>query len=355
MTELLADTTSWLVGYRAPLGAAAIAFLVAWFATPMVRKFAIAKGAIDDPTRDDRRVHKEPTPRWGGIAIFVGVLVAVLGLLPFAYPRLPFPPYVLTILGCGAMVVIVGALDDLYQYKAKIQALFLLLVGVLVQFPFNESARVHIAGFALPWGDHQWVSLGWAAIPLTAFYIFVVTKTMDTIDGIDGLTAGISAIAATTLSIIATTFVLQERSGPSLSNSTYQEMPRIALMAAAVAGASIGFLRHNYNPARIFMGTGGAQFLGFMLACISIAGVLKWATAIALVVPMLAFGVPIMDAFIVVLRRIINRVPITQADKRHLHHTLLGQGLTQRQAVLVLYAAAATMAFVAYLVIRNNG
>ena len=178
------------------------------------------------------------------------------------------------------------------------------------------------------------LKFGLFAAPITAFYIFVVTKTMDTIDGLDGLAAGIAAIAACTLTIIA----------------TYGGQPRVAILAAALVGSSLGFLRHNYNPAKIFMGTGGAQFLGFSLACLSIVGAFKTAAAVAVLIPVLAFGVPIFDAAFVVIRRVISRQPITQADKRHMHHTLLGLGLSQRQTVLVLYALAATLS-VALLVV----
>ena len=165
-----------------------------------------------------------------------------------------------------------------------------------------------------------------------------MTKTMDTIDGIDGLSAGIAAISAGTLIVIA----------------VYSGQPRVAIVAAAIAGSSIGFLRHNYNPAKIFMGTGGAYVLGFMMACLSIVGALKTAAAVSIVLPVLVFGVPIVDAFIVITRRLLSGHPITQADKRHLHHTLLGKGLTQRQTVWILYAAAAALCAVALFVVRNN-
>jgi len=241
----------------------------------------------------------------------------------------------------GAAVVVMGALDDLYQFRASIQALFLLAIGVGIQFFFDRNGQVQIRSLGIPFGDEQnvWI-LRAAAIPITAIYVFVVSKTMDTIDGIDGLAAGIAAIAAVTLSIIA----------------AYGHQPRVAIIAAAIGGACLGFLRHNYNPAKIFMGTGGAQLLGFMLACLSIVGAFKTIATVAILVPVLAFGVPIFDAAFVVVRRIANRQPITQADKRHLHHTLLGLGLSQRQTVLVLYAAAVVLSGVLLMVaIKRHG
>ncbi len=224
-----------------------------------------------------------------------------------------------------------------------------------VQFFFDPAGRVQIAGFGSPLGSTgSWVPLGMLAIPVTAVYIFVVAKTMDTIDGVDGLAAGIAAIAAATLSIIATYSVHRLAPNTAVAQELgrgFQELPRVALVAAAIAGACMGFLRHNYNPAKIFMGTGGAQVLGFTLACISIAGVMKTAAAAALLVPILVFGVPLFDAFFVISRRLLSGQPITQADKRHLHHTLLGQGLSQRQTVWVLYTAAAALCAVLVAVV----
>jgi UDP-GlcNAc:undecaprenyl-phosphate GlcNAc-1-phosphate transferase len=179
----------------------------------------------------------------------------------------------------------------------------------------------------------------WAAFGITAIYIFVVTKTMDTIDGIDGLASGIAAIGGGTLSIIA----------------TYEGQPRVALIAAALAGASIGFLRHNYNPAKIIMGTGGAQLLGFVLAALSIVGAMKTAAALMILIPMLVFGVPLFDAVQVVIRRKMSGVPITQADKRHIHHQLLERGLSQRQAVWVLYGIAIVLCGTLIVVVRMHG
>lgn len=331
----------FLEGFRAPMTAAIVALVISFLLTPVVRRFAIDQGAVDDPKGDARRIHKVPIPRWGGLAIYAGLVGALVAVLPFAYPKSPpFPPYLIAMLVTGAAIVVVGALDDLYQYKAKVQAMFLLLCGLFVQF-FGDShmGRIQIQTVGIPFtGEHDYIALRYLAAPATAFYIFVVSKTMDTTDGVDGLAAGIAAIAASTLTLIA----------------VYAGQPRVAIIAAALAGASVGFLRHNYNPAKIFMGTGGAQLLGFVLACLSIVGAFKTAAAVALLVPVLVFGLPIFDAFFVIVRRLLSHQPITQADKRHLHHTLLGKGLTQRQTVWVMYVMAATLCAVAYFAIRHG-
>lgn len=335
-----ATQTKLLGGFRFPLMVGFLALLVSMLLTPLVKHLAFKYGAVDDPKRDDRRVHKEPLPRWGGIAIYAGFLIAVLVGLPFAYPGKAFPLYVIGILGIGGLVVVIGALDDLHQFSAKIQLGFLLIAGVAIQFFGSEKAVVQIQGISWPPGSAgQWISFGAWAFPLTAFYIFVVTKTMDTIDGIDGLASGIAAISGTTLSIIA----------------TYEGQPRVALLAAAMAGASLGFIRHNYNPAKIIMGTGGAQLLGFALASLSIVGAMKTAAAMAMLIPVLVFGVPLFDAVQVVVRRRMSGVPITQADKRHIHHQLLERGLSQRQAVWVLYSIAIGLSVLLVAAVRYYG
>jgi UDP-GlcNAc:undecaprenyl-phosphate/decaprenyl-phosphate GlcNAc-1-phosphate transferase len=323
-----ADSKGPWPGFNYPLLAGLIALVVSWALTPWVRHLAIKKGAVDDPKRDDRRIHKEPLPRWGGLAIYAGMVAALAIILPFAFPTTAaYPMYLIGMVALGGLLVVVGALDDLFQFSAKIQALVLLAAGVGVQLIYSNVGQVQIKTIGVPWSEGSYWTLGAWAIPVTAIYIFIVTKTMDTIDGVDGLAAGIATIAAATLTVIA----------------VYGEQPRVAIIAAAIAGSALGFLKHNYNPAKIIMGTGGAYILGFMLACLSIVGAYKTAAAVSLIIPIFVFGVPIFDAFFVITRRILSRQPITQADKRHLHHTLLGKGLSQRQTVWVLYAATAAL------------
>lgn len=279
-----------------------IALATTYLLTPWVRALAIRFGVLDIP--DARRVHTEPIPRWGGLAIYLGVVVATLAGMFRLYLLAPndgvFWERVVPFVGLllvGTLVLAAGMLDDLKGFSAVLQAGVLLLAGLLVQL-----FGVQIEGFAAPIGgnfrDARWVSLGAWTIPLTALWMFVISKTMDTIDGLDGLAAG-------------------------------------------------GFLRYNFNPARIFMGTGGAQFLGFVLAGLSVIGAFKTATAFAIFVPLLVFGLPLLDAVNVVIRRLLSGAPIHKPDKRHIHHQLLARGLTQRQTVLLLYGIALAMAVVA--------
>jgi UDP-GlcNAc:undecaprenyl-phosphate GlcNAc-1-phosphate transferase len=311
---------TFLDGYEAPLVAAGLSLVATLFLTPFVKKLAIKKGAIDDPKKDDRRIHKEPIPRWGGLAIFGGIVIALAAVIPFAYPVNPFPPYLIGLLVVATILVGLGALDDVKHFSAKIQAGYILAGGFIIQL-FSPELQMQGMSPMFGIGGDTWIDFGWLAWPITAIYYFVITKTMDTIDGVDGLASGIAAISSAALAIIA----------------VMEGQPRVALVAAAIAGSCVGFLKFNYNPAKIFMATGGSQMLGFTLAAISIVGAFKTAAALALLIPMLVFAVPLFDAVFVVLRRLKSGEPITQGDKRHVHHTLLSFGLNQRQTVWVLY------------------
>lgn len=312
-----------------------LAVIVCLLVTPFSKKLAVKFGAVDDPTRDERRVHTQILPRWGGIAIFAGVFVSVLVAFPLR--KLGFPNYMLGILATTLVLVIFGALDDIKQFSAKLQLVVLLGAGVLVQF-FGGKGEPQVAIKSLGFFGHI-VNLGWAAIPFTAIYIFVITKTMDTIDGVDGLASGIAVICSITFTFLA----------------WLAKAPSVAIISASIGGAALGFLWQNYNPAKVIMGTGGAYTLGFMLACVSILGGFKSAVAVSVLIPVLAFGIPIFDAFFVIIRRLLSGQPITQPDKRHLHHTLLAKGLSQRQTVWVLFTVAIALSLILVAVVVRYG
>ena len=313
----------------APIVAGIFALLITMFATPYVRRLALAKGAVDNPKRDDRRIHVNPTPKWGGFALYLGIFLSVIVVLLSYFGENPFPSYVVSMIIGSTFVLVVGTLDDLYHFSAKIQFLFLLVLGFAVQYFSGPDYPLQIKGVEFPLfftavKSSVWIPFHALSWPFTALYILVVTKTMDTIDGLDGLATGIALIAAVTLAILGII-------GLEL---------RMAVLAAATAGAAAGFLRYNFNPAKIFVGTGGSQLLGFILACMSIIGAFKAATAMAIAVPLFIFGVPLFDAALVVIRRLLARQPVTQGGKRHIHHTLINFGLSQRQAVMILYLVA---------------
>jgi UDP-GlcNAc:undecaprenyl-phosphate GlcNAc-1-phosphate transferase len=187
-------------------------------------------------------------------------------------------------------------------------------------------------------GNSEFIYLGAWALPISVIWIVVVTNTVNLIDGLDGLAAGISAIAAVTLSYIA------------ILNHRYDA----AMITLILAGSSIGFLPYNFNPAKIFMGDAGALFLGLVLSAISVDGALKGATAITVVVPILALGVPIFDTAFAILRRLINKRPIMEADKGHLHHRLMSIGFGQKKTVLSMYLISALLGAGAIALLKQN-
>jgi len=188
----------------------------------------------------------------------------------------------------------------------------------------------------------NWHSFNFAtSIVGTVIWVFVVTKTVDAIDGVDGLAAGVCAISATALALMAVQL-------------TKPEFATLALIAAALAGACLGFLRHNYHPSKIIMGTIGAWTLGLPLAAVSIMGAFKIAAAVSVLVPVLVLGVPIFDYMHVLTRRVLARAPLTVADKRHLHHRLLALGWNQKQVVWFIYGVAILFCVTALAVFRFN-
>jgi len=322
---------------KAMIAAFVVSLACTWLVTPLVERLARRQGALAVPR--ERDVHTHPTPRWGGLAIIIGVLAAIT--LTVSYRHLNgdagWNREVVGILLAGAFIAVVGLVDDVRDLRALHQALAIMASGlILVAF------GVRIQGLTNPFVESgpgsynpaSWIALPyWASVLLTLFWVFVVTKTIDAIDGLDGLAAGVCAISGSTLALMAAA----------------AGQPTIALLAAAVVGACIGFLRHNYAPARIFMGTVGAQFLGLMLAAVSMMGTVKVAAAISVFVPVLVLGVPIFDYMVVLARRVLQRAPLTAADRRHFHHRLLDRGLTDRQAVWVIYGCTAVLCSAALL------
>lgn len=299
-----------------PVVAFVFALGISFLATPWVRLLALKMNVLVQP--GGRRVHSQPMPLWGGIAIFGAFLIAVLVIARFSPQYAAYRTAMIGVLVSSALVVTVGLLDDMKEFSAAIQMGAIVLAGaVLMMF-----------GVRIDWISNPFSNAGMSHLPMaisaiiTVMWLFLVTKTVDFMDGLDGLAAGIGAISAGVLAIMA----------------FYARQPHVALMAAALCGACIGFLRYNFNPAKIFMGTGGSQFIGFVLASIAIIGAFKVAAAIAIALPVLVFGVPIFDGLFVIFKRFRDRRPLHVADKSHLHHRLLEKGLSHKQVVIVIYA-----------------
>ena len=232
----------------------------------------------------------------------------------------------------GTVIVIVGILDDKYQLPAKVKLLGQIAAAfVLVLFD------IKIEWLNNPWGGYFY--LEYFSVPLTVFWIVSFTNVVNLMDGLDGLAAGVSGIASVTVILVA------------LQQGFYT----VAVITAALAGGIIGFIRYNFNPASIFMGDTGSMFIGYMLAAISIFGAVKSAATIALLVPAVALGLPIMDTAFAIVRRYTNGRPIFQPDKGHLHHRLLAMGLSQRQAVLLMYVISAVLGIAAILLTEVDG
>lgn len=299
-----------------------VALAVAYFSTPWVKNLAVKAGALDAP--DARKVHKMPIPRMGGLAIYFGFVLAVLASMHISHE-------IAGLLLGGTVILMVGIIDDMKQLSPKVKLGGQILAAVvLILFD------VRIEWLTNPFGEMLYVD--YFSVPLTILWVVGLTNTVNLIDGLDGLAAGVSTIASITILLVA----LQ------------QNFWTVAILTAALAGAALGFLQHNFNPAKIFMGDTGSMFLGYTLAAVSIMGAVKSAATIALFVPIVALGLPIMDTAFAIIRRYMSGRPIFKPDKGHLHHRLLEMGLTQKQAVLLMYVISGCLGLSAIALTEVN-
>ena len=304
-----------------------IAVIVAYVATPLMMKLAKLVGAIDVPG-DDRRVHKVPTPRLGGLAIFLGFMAGLLYLTDI-------DSRMFGVLIGAAIIVTLGFFDDIKPLPAKFKLVVQMIAAIIA---IRSGVRINYVSNPLYFilGGSEFIKFGIWSYPLTLFWIVGVTNAINLVDGLDGLAAGISTISATTL------FVAALGTG----------RPFEALLAAILAASTLGFLPYNFNPAKIFMGDTGALFLGYMLSVISVMGVLKGAAALSILVPIFAIGLPIFDTLFAMVRRTLSGKSMMEADKGHLHHKLLDAGMSQKQAVLTLYSISAILGFSAVALVE---
>lgn len=275
--------------------------------TPFVKKAALIWGAVDAPNH--RKVHQKIMPRLGGLAIYLGFLASFLWIVP---------KNMLTwgILAGGTIVVLTGAMDDKYQISPKVKLLGQFLAAIVVVWSGLQVEFINLPFEGI-------FKFGWLSIPFTILWIIGVSNAVNLIDGLDGLAAGVSGIATATILVMSLV----------IGNHT------VSLLSVALLGAIIGFLFFNFHPAKIFMGDTGALFLGFILATMSVLG-FKYVTLFAFIMPILILGVPISDTFFAIIRRVVNKKPISEADKNHLHHRLLQLGLSHRKTVIVIYGVS---------------
>ena len=310
------------------LAAAAISLLF----TPLVRALVHRRGIVDTPNQ--RRVNTAPVPRGGGVAVVVAFLTVGGGLVlfneqigPMPSPRSVSTGELLALFLGGALAAFIGAVDDLLDLRARWQfagqvglAVLAVLLGVVVEAVANPFGPRTIA-FAAPF-----------AVAFTVVWVVGMINSINFIDGLDGLSTGISLIAALTLGVL------------SLTTQVSGGQPFVAVLCVVLAGSLAGFLRYNFRPASIFQGTAGVMFMGYTLAILSILGTAKVAVAV------LVLGVPIIDTFWVIVRRLSGgRSPFTP-DRGHIHHRLLDLGLGHRGTVLLIYAICASLGLVSLLV-----
>ncbi len=306
-----------------------LAFIVAFSATPIVKSLAFRVGAVDIP-KDNRRMHKQPIARLGGLAIvtgfFISLLFSVISSNFFHMgTSINFDLRFIGMVAGSLIIVVMGVIDDIKALSAKLKfpiqiiaALIIVVSGTRIEFitnPFSVVGRSDLQ----PWSSYL----------ITVLWIVGITNAINFIDGLDGLAAGVSSIA-----LMSLFFVSVMRPDPDIAT---------AVLAAMLAGATLGFLPYNFNPAKIFMGDTGSTFLGFILGTISIQGTYKQYTAIAVAVPLLVLALPLFDTIFAILRRLASGKSPMTADRGHLHHRLIDVGLTQKQSVAVIYIASAAL------------
>ena len=303
----------------------AMAFAVSFAMVPPVRRFAVSVGAIDQPSA--RRINAYPVPRMGGIAIFCGYVLAVL-----LFAELTDQVKGILI---GAMIIaVMGALDDVFNLSPWIK--------LLAQFAAAAvciSCGVMVDAVSTFVGETGYFQIGHiSSFVLTALWIVGCTNAINLIDGLDGLAVGMATISAATLFVI------------SLEVADVN----VSVLLACLIGACLGFWPYNRNPAKIFMGDVGSQMLGFVLSSVSVVGLFKMHALVTMLIPVLAMAVPLADTAFAFIRRILRGQSPFHADKGHFHHRLLALGLTQHQAVIVLYSISLVLGIFAYLMVGET-
>lgn len=312
-----------------------LSFLISYFMVPVSINFANKKGILDNPNKDNRRVHKVPTPRIGGIAIVSAILISVLtmwGISLFIDINLDNKVIGYVI---GAIIIgIMGFVDDIKSLKPLYKFMFQLVAGAVI-YMFDIS----IVGIKIPFLHTQFIDFGILAFPVTLIWVLGITNSVNLIDGLDGLAAGISSISAISLLFI---FMI---TGASVE---------VVVITLALVGATLGFLPYNFNPAKTFMGDTGSNFLGYTLATVSIMGMAKGYTILAIVIPLIILGVPVFDMLFAIVRRLARHQKLTTPDKDHIHHRLLRKGFSQRQAVLILYTITSILGILSVTIISGK-
>jgi len=307
-------------------------------ATPLCIKLARRLDAIDYP--DGRRVNTKPVPRLGGVAVFAGLVLSLgfIVVLNWVSPDILHIRGVnrdINYIGVGAaiaVIFVIGLLDDIFQIKP-----YLKFLGHITAAVIACASGVLFSHFLNPFGPGA-VDIGIMAYPVTVFYLVAFANIINLIDGLDGLASGIVAICATAL------FVLSFSRG-------YVDA---TLVAMAIVGVCLGFLIFNFHPARVFLGDSGSLVLGFSLGLVSLFGVVRATALISLLIPVVIAGIPVIDTFTAIIRRIRSGKSIFSADKAHVHHRFINLGFSQRTTVLIIYGVSIVLAVLAILIAQDQ-
>lgn len=311
-----------------------LAFLLSYLSTPLLRRLLTHHGLLDSIFSAGPH-QRRPIPRLGGVVIYVALLLSLLALfIPNNLVTEQFRaelPTLWLLWGPATLILLLGVADDIWGMNPWAK-----LAVQLAAALWLVSAGVNISKLSTPWGAV--VSLGAFSIPVTLLWLVGVTNAFNLIDGLDGLAAGVSFLSAT--AIAATAVMVDDKI--------------VVVMTLALAGALLGFLRHNFSPATIFLGDSGSLFIGFLLAASAVVWQQKSTVAIAVAAPLVAFALPVTDTAVSMLRRYLRGQPLFTSDRQHIHHRLLALGFTPRQAVLVLYGLSAIAALGCILIARGH-
>lgn len=308
-----------------------ISLATAYLVTPFFEKLGFRFGAVDIPD-ERRKIHLKPVPRIGGLAIYMATLIALIASvlyiehLKLAYLFLTNYREMVTIFMGASIAALVGLADD-FRSLSPVQK----FVGQIASSSLLLFFGLGIDFLVIPFIKGPLV-LGWWTIPITLFWMVSMMNVVNFIDGLDGLAAGITGISA-----LSFFFYLAGK-----------EQAGIAVLSIILVGSCLGFLRYNFFPAKIFMGDSGSMFIGYLLGGIAIQGVMKSMAAMALLVPIVIMGVPVIDAFFAITRRYLTGQPLTIADNQHIHHRLLHKGMGHRGAVVLIYLWSGLLAIVGY-------
>lgn len=294
-----------------------IALITSFAVTYPVRRLAIRWGMLDYPNY--RKIHTKVTPRLGGLAIFIGALLGALYLQPRH-------DHLLEILLGAIVIIITGVLDDRYNLRPGVK-----LTGQLIAASFLVSSGLIIQKITLPIIGA--IDLGFVSVLVTFLWVIGITNAINLIDGLDGLATGVSTIA------LASMFVMAIIDG--------QLVP--AYISIVLIGANLGFLYHNFHPAKIYMGDTGSNFLGYMIAAISMLGLFKNVALFSFVIPIIVLAIPIFDTLFAIVRRILRKESIMMPDNKHIHYQLLRAGFSHRKSVLIMYGFSAVFGVLAIL------